>query len=1144
MSPDQSWENTVAEAVRAVEEMERLNASQRGRSWALPVPEDVAGRIPAITSRQGWLEQVRAVLDSPRGQRVRRAHGVSRSRVVAVSVAMALYANSDNGRDLTASNEALARRAGVGARTVRRARHTLADLGMAVEVVRGRNRLSRLERTLAEAHHGGRQTKAASVWYLTSPQAAVSQAPRRRRSASLGPRARGSRVVRYPQRTGTGHLPSSRRVCRGSFVGKNSPTRAHARVAHHNNHPRPLHLQRAAAVLEQRIHGLPRNEHRHLDQHVGVLATAITAAGIDTTRYTGADILTCLDRDTAARGWSWPNHISNPHAFLTMRLSQIDWSPPSPTEHARHAAAAASRRRDDLRRARSSDHARASAEHRAAIRERFAREQQQRRAQARDGIPARQQAERSHHGHHPALGSWIVARVAGPTMVRPSAVNAVVDRRCRITDLGPHAPAPNAGAWNRPVSDRCLSSRSRILDTERSSAIVAQEIVDEVTMGQHRLPLRGIIRALTRATVATAVAATGLAAPATAIPAGCADTFNVMIPGTWETNDSADPARPVGLLAPVAEAITREHGDDAEVYTLPYMARAFDNGHTYADSKATAVTAATSVLRNYAQKCRGAAFTLTGYSQGADAAGDLASSIGNGQGPIAADRVLAVGLVADPGSGTDGESPVGPQTGDPGIADPRPQGMGSLSGKVASICAPEDLYCSADKGESPLLGTLGTILTDSPSGDDSNTNGGPPSVTIATDLASNFSNADLPGIGEAVHTLVTDLTSGTGSLDLPRIARSAHHVLDTLTPLADLAATGVAAAATGRLSTAPSGSPEHNANQVLTAAQRSELPTAIDQVTTIADTASNLMSSNTNNLPANTPEATQMAAGAPKLADQVAPLASTATDVLDSATSALSVLKPATLVDQALNVVTGITSIDLAGILTNLAELPAKVAALDAHGAHQIAGELNNQFAPLVKMAAHVDLQWISSILSIVPDPQGFTQIAAMVVSILSNVDIVGIANLVGQIQEVAWTAIEKLLPPPGHPPDPVGAGGVLTDLLPIGVELANIAAGMLTGTATKTPPELLGQQPHSPTSTTTNNNQSPDLHGLTDSLTTAAQTPDTGNITALVEEGLNAVDFLTSGAHQNYTDLTVDNAGRNTIEWLSDWINLQISHS
>lgn len=130
----------------------------------------------------------------------------------------------------------------------------------------------------------------------------------------------------------------------------------------------------------------------------------------------------------------------------------------------------------------------------------------------------------------------------------------------------------------------------------------------------------------------------------------------------------------------------------------------------------------------------------------------------------------------------------------------------------------------------------------------------------------------------------------------------------------------------------------------------------------------------------------------------------------------LSVLKPTVVVNQVLNVATGITSLDILGILTNLTVLPRRVAALDARGAHEVAGQLNNQLSPLLTMAAAVDLTWVSQVLSVIPDPSGATQIAALVATILANVDVIKLANIVGQIQEIAWAAVEKLLPPPGQP--------------------------------------------------------------------------------------------------------------------------------
>ncbi|MGV9866074.1 cutinase family protein [Rhodococcus koreensis] len=658
-----------------------------------------------------------------------------------------------------------------------------------------------------------------------------------------------------------------------------------------------------------------------------------------------------------------------------------------------------------------------------------------------------------------------------------------------------------------------------------------------------RPPAQRALAALVTATVATATAAVTVPALAHADPASCASTFNLFIPGTWETNEHADPAVAVGILKPIADAITATHDDRAEVHTLPYMARAFDNGKTYADSKSDARTKAVNVLSDMASKCPRTKFTITGYSQGADAAGDLASDIGNGKGPIPPDRVLAVGLLADPGSGTQGEAVVGPRAAGTGIADPRPQGMGQLSGRVASICyTGKDLYCSIQKGASPLLGSLGSILSKAPSTDP----GAPApdgSTGLADALTSDFSQADLPALGTHATTLTQQSTADT--IDVRRLANSATSLMHTLSPIADLIATGAAnSAATAHLTTAAPGTAEHAAGQLLTAASHADLSNAVTTATKLADTASTLVQSGTATVPATSPEATALSTPAGTLSAQIAPLAATPADILTTASSVLSVLKPSVVVGQVLNVVTGVTALDLPGILQNLTVLPHKVAALDARGAHQIAGKLNNQFAPLVTLAAAVDLRWVSQILAVIPDPSGFTQIAALVTSILANVDVIRLANLIGQIQEIAWAAVERLLPPPGRAPDPLGAGAAMTGLLPVGLDLASVAVNMLSGKATKTDPALLGRQAHTAPPSVPDQAQSLDLNGLTGSLTTMANSQGADDLAALVSEGLNAASFFASGAHTDYNHLVVDNAGRTAIQWLTDWLNLQISRA
>lgn len=620
---------------------------------------------------------------------------------------------------------------------------------------------------------------------------------------------------------------------------------------------------------------------------------------------------------------------------------------------------------------------------------------------------------------------------------------------------------------------------------------------------------------------------------ASATPPGCTDVLAVITPGTWETTSDADPSVPVGMLSTVGNSLKAKYGDKVELFYTNYAASAFDQGKTYGDSKATAIDAISDKVSAVAAQCPQTKFIFSGYSQGADATGDIASAIGNGKGPISADKVLAVGLLADPGQGTEGESVVGPPVAGTGIADPRPQGMGALKGRVATICDPKDLYCSINKGQNSIMGALGTVLSKSPGASDSTVVGG--GSRLATALTSDFSHADLAGIGADVANLGNALNGPAGqSVSIPAVAESATSLLGALSPLADLLGSGAAnPASTSKLSSAPAGTPENAASQVLANANDSDISGALSAVTKIADTATQLVGSGKTSLAPTSPEVGALSATAATLGNQVAPLATTPTDVLGQASRVLPVLKPQVVVNQILNVATGVTSINYQAILNDLSMLPQKVAALDVAGAHLIAGDLNNQFAPLVKMAAGVDLKWISQILSVIPDPSGSAQIAAVVSNILSGVDIVRIANNVGQIQEIAWAVLE-------------GNSAALAGLLPIGLDLASAATGMLTGKATKTDSPLLDETSAASVSAMqiTGQTQNMNLSGLTNSLTTMAGSQGAEDLATLVGQGLEAASFYTSGAHTNYGELTVDNSGRSALQWLSDWFGIQIQRA
>jgi hypothetical protein len=120
-----------------------------------------------------------------------------------------------------------------------------------------------------------------------------------------------------------------------------------------------------------------------------------------------------------------------------------------------------------------------------------------------------------------------------------------------------------------------------------------------------------------------------------------------------------------------------------------------------------------------------------------------------------------------------------------------------------------------------------------------------------------------------------------------------------------------------------------------------------------------------------------------------------------------------------------------------------------------------------------------------------------------------------------------------------------MVGLLPVGLDLASVAVTMLSGKASKTPPELLGTPSTAAAATSVSaQTENIDLPALTGLLTTMAGSQGAEDLTALVGEGLKAASFFTSGAHTNYSALVVDNAGRNAITWLSDWLNLQIERS
>ncbi|WP_280498221.1 cutinase family protein [Nocardia farcinica] len=204
--------------------------------------------------------------------------------------------------------------------------------------------------------------------------------------------------------------------------------------------------------------------------------------------------------------------------------------------------------------------------------------------------------------------------------------------------------------------------------------------------------------ALCAAVTATTMTAGVTAAEPTPDRTGsqCPRWTALLAPGTYETTSTAGQAT-TGILTQLGESLTARYGSDIEVHTLAPSAGA--GSVSQAD-----LTAAVKGL------CSDTRVVVAGYGQGAEVAGDLATTLGNRGGPIPATRVLAVALVSDPR-----RDPATAQLGTPvsgqGVTGPRAQGFGELTDRVRTLCLEGDSYCSTTAESSPVLAAVSSALT-------------------------------------------------------------------------------------------------------------------------------------------------------------------------------------------------------------------------------------------------------------------------------------------------------------------------------------------------------------------------------------------------------------------------------------------------
>jgi hypothetical protein len=202
----------------------------------------------------------------------------------------------------------------------------------------------------------------------------------------------------------------------------------------------------------------------------------------------------------------------------------------------------------------------------------------------------------------------------------------------------------------------------------------------------------------------------------TALAGACPAVEAIAVPGTTQTSTQADPDTPVGVLGTILEPL-REHAPVLmSTYYTPYPATIVGgtDGGGYRASKDAGIDATNARLKTVSAACPQTVFLLTGYSQGADVAGDVAAAIGHDRGVIPANKLLGVGLVADPSQSPIGQPTIGLSDPGMGFAGVRSGGFGSLTQRngVISVCAPQDYYCNLPQGDvvMRMIGHLGSQL--------------------------------------------------------------------------------------------------------------------------------------------------------------------------------------------------------------------------------------------------------------------------------------------------------------------------------------------------------------------------------------------------------------------------------------------------
>src|SRR3954468_7423983 len=285
--------------------------SRRVGAGVCPAP-GATSRRPAWWSAEDWIEvEVRGAVNERRD--LCRAHHVDPDTVLAVARGMASFADFRTGRDCRPTNAGLVELLRLSLSTVQRARRVLKDLGLVLELIRGRSIMTRAERLTAWRRGSSHRCVAAEF-------ALCSRRHRPHRPHRHRPHRRPPAVERdTPPSAPTDHLSSQDR---NTYLQATTDTRRGA--------PRPAPTpqgpprgRRRPQAGTRRLAEATRTRLRWLSA-VPIPRLAPPLHRFAAAGWTPRDIERALDDALATRGWRLPQRINHPAAYLATLLRPLD----------------------------------------------------------------------------------------------------------------------------------------------------------------------------------------------------------------------------------------------------------------------------------------------------------------------------------------------------------------------------------------------------------------------------------------------------------------------------------------------------------------------------------------------------------------------------------------------------------------------------------------------------------------------------------------------------------------------------------------------------------------------------------------------------------------------------------------------------